>query len=1034
MKKHLWHWKIMILLAFCSTLSLAQTVEIKGKVSEAGGGDLYGVNIVIKGTTRGTTTNDKGEYTIQASKGSTLTFSYIGYVSKDVPIGNSTTINVSLEPESNLLGEVVVTAFGMEKDKKALGYSVTQIGGDKFTESRTVNVGNALTGKIAGVNVSSPTTGAAGSSRVVIRGGSSLGGNDQPLYVINGVPMDNTNQGSAGLWGGNDNGDGLSAINPDDIESISVLKGNSASALYGSRAANGVIIITTKTGKGTKGLGVSYNSNFTMDRAIDLTDLQQVYGTGDQGRAPTTQEEALQNGNSSWGARMDGSNVVQFDGVARPYSATGQGINDFYRTGQSWTNTLALSGGNNLGSFRFSASNLSNQDIMPNSGFDRTTFNGNMNGKFGKLELVASGQYTLEGAKNRPRLSDSPGNGNYTIITKAPNISFSDMRGPTDKLGARDDGFELQHQGNIYAQNPFWAAYQFMRLDNKNRFFGNASLKYNVTDWLYVQGRVGTDFIAGRFESTEPYGTAYKQTGDYNITNRSIKEDNLDLFIGANKEFGKFSFDVLVGGNRMRRSNESSRIGGNGLNIPFFGSVTNVANQTYGYGFSEFGINSIFGSANIGFNNYLFLNLTARQDKFSTLSPENNTILYPSAGLSFAFTEAMSNVPSWLTFGKARVSWAQVGGGAPNPYSNNLTYSLRGYQHNGAILGSISNGSIPNSALKPYVSTELEFGFDLRFLNNRLGLDLAVYNRNTQDDILNTSISSTSGYGSTQVNVGELTNKGVEILLTGTPVKQTNFSWDISVNFARNISNVVNLGTNASGNPIEFLNLDEARSRQERIRHYVGQQLGVIAGYRQKEVNGQKVYDADGYPVRGDFEMLALGRHPISAGLSNSLSYKNFNLSFLVDLRDGGSMMSGTNLGLYGVGLHKGTLEGREGGLQVSGVTEAGEAKTWTIPRERLQLYYSRYGQITENFVYNSSFAKLRELSIGYSIPRAILDKTPLTSLKLSLVGRNLALLWSNVPNVDPESGYTASGNAQGLEYFSMPVTRNLGFNLSATF
>ncbi len=1027
-------------LIFTSVLTLftlvtfAQQVSVKGKVTDNSGAALYGVNVTVKGTTQGTITNDRGEYTIDVNRGTTLTYSYIGFETKNITVENSNVINVSLTEDAAVLGEVVVTAFGIEKDKKALGYSVTQVDGDKFTESRTANLGSALTGKIAGVNVSAPTTGAAGSSRVVIRGGSSLSGNDQPLYVINGVPMDNSNLGNAGMWGGNDNGDGLTAINPDDIENISVLKGNAASALYGSRASNGVILITTKTGKGTKGLGVSFNSNYTVDRAIDLTDLQQIYGTGIDGVAPTSQTEALDVGNSSWGAKLGSGSVVQFDGVSRPYAATGEGINDFYRNGSTFSNTLALSGGNQVGSFRFSASNLANNDIMPNSGFDRTTFNGNMNGKFGKLEMVVSGQYSLEEAKNRPRLSDSPGNANFTIITKAPNISYNDMRGNPNKLGAREDGFELQHQGNVFAQNPFWAAYQFLRLDEKNRFFGNASLKYNVTDWLYVQGRLGTDFISGKFTATEPYGTAYKPTGDFNITNLNIREDNADLFIGVMKEFGKISVDAIVGGNRMRRSNESSRIGGNGLNIPFFNSVTNVANQTYGYGFDELGINSIFGQANIGYDNFLFLNVSAREDKFSTLSPESNSVVYPSVGLSFAFSDIIPEMPAWFTFGKARVSWGQVGGGAPGPYTNNLTYGLQGFQHVGAILGNINNGSIPNASLAPFVSTEIEFGLDARFFNNRLGLDFAIYQRTTEGDILNTSISGTSGFGSTQINIGELQNKGVEILLTGTPVKSNNFTWDMSVNFARNISNVVNLGTNAQGESIDFVNLEEARSRQERIRHYVGQQLGVIAGYKQREVNGQPVYDENGYPVRGDFEMIALGRHPISAGFSNSFQYKNLSLSFLIDMRQGGSMMSGTNLGLHAVGLHKGTLEGRETGLSVTGVTAAGEPRTWQIAASDVDVYYTRYREITENFVYDASFGKLRELSIGYNIPRSLLEKTPLTSLKLSAVGRNLALLWSSVPNIDPESAYTAAGNSQGLEYFSMPSTRNLGFNLSATF
>ncbi|KPM47350.1 SusC/RagA family TonB-linked outer membrane protein [Jiulongibacter sediminis] len=1024
----------VLLLLVSTTMAWAQSKTIQGTVKDGGGELLYGVNVTVKGTTAGTITNAQGEYTIAASEGQTLTFSYIGFASQDILVGNQTTINVTLAEDANALGEVVVTAFGIAKDKKSLGYSVTQVDGDKFTESRTANLGNALTGKVAGVNVSAPTTGAAGSSRVVIRGGSSLSGNDQPLYVINGVPMDNTNQGSAGLWGGNDNGDGLASINPDDIENISVLKGNSASALYGSRASNGVILITTKSGKGTKGLGISFNSNYTMDKAIDLTDLQTEYGLGADGLAPTTQVQAFDNGNSSWGAPLNGQSVVQWDGVSRPYSATGEGLNDFYRTGNSWTNTMALAGGNEIGNFRFSGSNLQNNDIMPNSGFDRTTFNANLNGKFGKVDLAVSGQYSKEDAKNRPRLSDSPGNGNYSIITKPSTLSFADMMGDPDKLGAAEDGTELQYQSNIYQQNPYWAAYQFFRLDTKNRFFGNASVTYNITDWLYVRGRLGTDYIAARFESSEPYGTAYKTTGDYNITNRNIREDNADLFVGFNKDFGKISVDALVGGNRMRRSNEGARVGGNGLNVPFFGSVTNVSNQTYSYDLSEFGINSIFGSANIGYDNILFLNITGREDKFSTLSPDNNSVFYPSVGLSFAFSDAIPNRPSWLTFGKARVSYAQVGGGAPNPYTNNLTYALQGYDHNGAVLGNINNGSIPNAALSPFLSTELEIGLDMRFFQNRFGIDFAYYNRRTVDDILNTSISGTSGFGSTSINIGELTNNGVELLINATPVKTTAFTWDMSLNFARNISEVISLGTNAQGEPIEFLNLDEARSRQERIRHYVGQQLGVIAGYRHQTINGQKVYDVNGYPVRGDFEMLALGRHPISAGLSNTLSYKNLTLSFLVDMRQGGSMMSGTNLGLYGLGLHKGTLEGRDNGLTITGVTTDGEPKTWNIAPSEVDNYYNQYNDITEYMVYDASFGKLRELSIGYRIPAKILEKTPLSSLKLSAVGRNLALLWSNVPNIDPESGYTISGAAQGLEYFSMPSTRNLGFNLSASF
>jgi len=1022
-----------ILLSAVGMIIAQQTVS--GTVTSADdGSELPGVNVVVEGTQQGTVTDIDGNYSISVPNNATLRFSSIGFLATTEEVNGRSTINITMNTDVKQLNEIVVTAFGMESEKKALGYSVTQLGGEEFVESRTINLGTALTGKVAGVNVSPPASGAAGSTRVLIRGGSSLGGNDQPLYVVNGIPIDNSNLGSAGMWGGNDNGDGLSSLNPDDIESISVLKGATASALYGARAANGVILITTKSGK--KGdMQVTFNSNFTADRVNDLTDWQKEYGHGANGLKPNNVESALNNGQSSWGARLDGSNVMQFDGVERPYSDIGEGINDFYRTGYTWTNTLGLSGGNQNMNYRISASDLTNEDIIPNSGFNRRMLNANIGGNFDKLELKITAQYSKEEAKNRPRLSDTPGNANASVMMKSPAISFETMKGTTDKLGAKEDGTELRHQGNTFAQNPYWAAYQFERMDVKDRVFGNAQLKYNFTDWLYVQGRIGTDVISAEFRSVEPYGTAYKPFGDTNETRRKLREDNADVFVGLNKEFGVFGIDALVGGNRMRRSNENVRVGGNNLVIPFFHSVNNVqpANRNYSYGFSELGINSVFGSANFSYNGYLFLNVTGRQDWFSTLSREDNSIFYPSVGLSYVLSE-MVELPSAITFAKLRASWAQVGGGDPNPYALNLTYGLDPNPLAGATRGRISNGSIPNSALRPYLTTEVEFGIDMRLLNNRIGIDVAYYNRNTVDNILATTISRTSGFGSTLINVGELSNKGLELLINAIPIQTRDLSWDISFNMAYNDSEAVNLGTDAAGEPIKTLNLAQARTLQEQIRHDVGERLGLIAGYRHQTINGQKVYDENGYPVRGDFEVLGEGRHPFSAGITNTLRYKNFNLRFLIDMRDGGSLYSGTNVLAYAFGVHKETLPGRETGLTVSGVNPEGTPVTIDIPAENVPAYYGRYNDITEYFVYNASFAKLRELSIGYTLPKSFLLNTPISAANISFVGRNLALLWSNVPNVDPESAYTASGDSQGLEYFALPPVRNFGFNLSVTF
>jgi len=1016
----------------------AHAQRVTGKVtSQEDGAPIPGVSVLIKGTSTGTSTDVNGDFSLDVpdAPNSTLVFSFVGYLPEEIEIGARSMVNVSLSPDIRQLNEIVITAFGIERDKKALGYSVTEVGGDEFTESRTINLGSALSGKVAGVNVSPPASGAAGSTRVLIRGGSSLTGNDQPLYVVNGIPIDNSNLGSAGLWGGNDNGDGLSSINPDDIESLSVLKGATASALYGSRASNGVILIKTKSGK-AGAMQVTFNSNFTVDRVNDLTDFQTEYGHGENGLKPTTQESALGNGQWSWGAKLDGSNVIQFDGVERPYSDLGEGLNDFYRNGHTWTNTLGLSGGSEMMNYRISLSDLTNDDIMPNSGFDRRMVNANVGGEFGKLEVKITAQYSKEHAKNRPRLSDSPGNANTTVMLKSPAISFETLKGTTDKLGAREDGYELRHQGNVFAQNPYWAAYQYERIDDKDRVIGNVQLKYNITDWLYIQGRLGTDVISVDFRNVaEPYGTAYRELGQIYEASRKIREDNADVFVGVNKEFGHFGVDFLLGGNRMRRSNENYQVGGVNLVIPFFHSVNNVNpdNRNYTYEFSEWGINSVFGSANFSYNGYLFLNVTGRGDQFSTLSVDDNDIFYPSVGLSYVLSD-MVDLPSIITFAKLRASWAQVGGGIPDPYVLNLTYGLNANSLGGATRGSISNTSIPNNTLKPYLTTEYEFGADLRFLDDRLGIDFTYYNRKTEDNILATTISRSSGFGSTLINVGELSNKGVELLVRGTPIQTGAFTWDISFNMANNISEAINLGTNAAGEPIEILNLDQARTLQEQIRHEVGQPLGLIAGYRHQTINGQKVYDANGYPVRGDFEVLAEGRHPFSAGVSSSFKYKNFNLDFLIDMRSGGSLYSGTNVIAYAYGMHKETLPGRENGLSISGVDADGNPLSVEIPAEDVENYYNRYASITENFVYNASFAKLRQLSIGYTFPTSLLANTPISSASISFVGRNLLLLWSDVPNVDPESAYTANSGSQGLEYFALPPVRSFGFNLSVSF
>ncbi len=1036
----------MLMMSFSLTTVLWAQNTVTGTVtSSEDGTSIPGVNVLEKGTGNGAITDIDGNYRITVGADATLVFSFIGFETTEIAVGSRSIIDVQLAVDVQALEEVVVTAFGMERQKKALGYSVTELDGEQFTQAREISIADNLAGKVAGVNVANIGSGVGGSSRVIIRGNTSLEGNNQPLYIIDGVPMDNTQLGSAGMWGGSDFGDGISSINADDIESISVLKGGTAAALYGSRASNGVILITTKSGTARKGIGVEYNSNLTFETIHNFMDFQTQYGHGNRGAKPTTQQEALDYGASAWGAALDGSSVIQFDGESRPYKNNDDNFNNYYRTGTTFTNTIALTGGSETQSFRFSASNMDNRAITPHSGMNRKNFTFSANSKWAeRLTLTTKMQYINEHVDNRSRLSDAPGNGNYTLSVLPPSINVTDLKGTTDKLGAEADGTEMQYTASIFTQNPYWAAYQFSTDDVKDRVIGSSLVRYDITDWLYVQGRAGMDFYTNRRTQLTPYGTAYSPRGQLQERERRVREINLEAIIGANRAFGEINISAFVGGNKMERSDEQVGGGGSNFNIPFFHTLSNLENQSPAYSYSAKGINSVFGSAEIAFRNYLFVNATARNDWFSTLNPESNSILYPSVGASFVFSDAFS-LPDIITFGKVRVAWAEVGGDT-DPYRTSFTYSLIGQGHNGAALGRIQQGDVPNSELKPLTNSEVEFGFDVRLLDNKVGIDYTWYNRKTTDDILRAGISQSSGYGAAIVNVGEINNSGHELLLTGRPVETGDFSWDVTFNYAYNDAEIKQLvGDNKS------FRAHEARSRNAYSEHRIAYTdddgdfhkggYSMIVGFKHETINGQKVYDADGLPVRSSkLYVLGSGVHPHTTGLNNSFNYKNFNFSFLLDMKFGGDLFAGTNMTAVGSGMHKMTLEGRENGLTVSGVDEDGNSQTWNIPASDVapddvdvQDYWGRYNDITEYFVEDADFIKLRQVIFGYNFPQSILSATPFGTARLSFVARNLWLIHSNIDNIDPESTYQ-NGNGQGLEWFGVPQTRSFGFNLNVSF
>ena len=1076
---------LVLLLVAGIPAAFAQSRTVSGKITDPSGAPVQGANIIVKGTNVGATTNADGNYTINVPSGSnTLVVSYVGHTSQELNIAGRTTVNVSLSEDQGELERVVVTALGIEKSQKALGFSQTTVSGENFTQAREISTANALAGRVAGVNVTKVASGPAGSSRVVIRGAKTLGSTlNQPLYVVDGVPIDNSNFGQAGVWGGADQGDGMSSINPDDIESMTVLKGASAAALYGSRAANGVILITTKKGMGRKGIGVEVNSNYVMDKVNNLTDFQHEFGSGGLVNPPGTSGLASQVpefatsvaehwnnwwGTSAWGPRLGTGNVVQFDGVTRPYTYKGDNWDKFYETGTTFTNTVSLTGGTAEQNFRFSASSLQNDGVIPNSGFDRINLSLAATAKlFKRLSFNTKVLYSNEKAKNRPNLSDSPGNGILTLYYLPGDVDVRDLLGDPKKPGAvpgaaqqteqgltifdgKIPGEEFQMNYDLWTQNPYWAAYQQINTDTRDRVISTGELRYDITSFLYLSGQAGMDWYTLRGERLTPQGTGHSRGGSMSENENRTREINLQYMLGFNKTFNKIGVNAFVGGNRMRRQNESISADGSGFNIPLFQAITNANLKGYGYGFGKSGINSVFGSAEFSYNNVLFLTGTARKDWFSVLNPKKNSILYPSVNASFVFTDAIQSLPTVISYGKVRASWAQVGNvNSVNPYSTKLSYSATGTTQryggddaNLPLAGNTSGTNFPNPDLVPFTSTETEAGIDIRFFQNRLGIDFTYYSQKTTDDILNANISRSSGFVTKSVNLGQITNKGIELLVTGTPIKSA-LQWDVSLNFAKNNSNVVSLIEGQT----ELLG-EEPRTRTVVIKHIVGYPYGMITGISQLRdpATGLLVYNSDGAPVTdGNYQILGNGVPDFTGGLNNSFTFKNVNLSFLIDFKSGGDIYSGTNVRMTQAGFTKQTLMGREGEepLNVSGVIQDGEdadgkpiykpfSKTLT-PGEAANYWGNLGDRASERFVYDASFIKLRQVTLGYQIPKKILGKTPLQGLMVSFVARNLAILKKNTPNIDPESSYTSS-NSQGLDYFGFPATRTYGFNLRANF
>lgn len=1029
--------KIIILallgLVYLNT-AFAQSQKVSGVVSGDDGQPLIGATVYLKSAINtATTTDTKGAFSINAPANAILVVSYIGYKTQEYPLkGETSGIKIVLGSGNSSLNEVVVTALGIKKEKKSLGYAVTEVKGNELTEARSVNLANGLEGKVAGLNISPPATGANGSTRITIRGSGSISGNNQPLIVVDGVPINNdpSTLGPIVSWTkgdaqGYDKGDGISQLNPDEIETVSVLKGATAAALYGSRASNGAILITSKSAKAGQGIGVELGLNAAMETLL-IPDLgyQTQYGHGTGGTKPTTVAQAKA-GRFSWGGKLDGSDAMFYDGVLRPYVAQDNNYGNFYQTGKNITSNVALTGSSENIKYRFSYSNVNYNGILPTNTTDRNNFALNLNSNLGKkLSILINTKYISEKNHNRPRVLGEAGSSTFGILALPSTIPLSVLR--DKKYDA--NGYDNPWNDNLFTVNPYYGVEDFKENDKKNSIIGAIEPKFQITDWLYTKARFGLNYFNYSENEIIPYGTAYQLRGGLTIHNRTYNEQNTEFMIGANKNItNDINVNGIIGSNFLKQVTDGNDFtASNSFNIPFFYDLSNIdaANRTYSNAHIEKRINSVYGTAEISYKSYLYLNGSARNDWFSTLAKGKNSILYPSVGLSFVASEALK-LPAAFNYLKIRAAWAQAGGDT-DPYNLSLNYALNG-TNLGAPLGQINNTNIPNVNLQPLTSTTSEIGVETRMFNDRFNLDLTVYNRKTRNDIVAATVSVASGYSTALYNVGAISNKGIELLIGGTPFKTKSFSWNTSFNVAYNKSEVLSLYQN-----LITLRVDQSRYGTSFIDQIVGKPYGQITGFDYKrDAAGNIVYSSGGAPQKGNLITYGSGVAPWAMGFTNTFTYKRISLSTLIDAKFGGYIYSGSKAFAYRFGLAPETLEGRDGGIVGVGVNEQGTVNT--VNSTSQNYFGSIHSNIATPMVFKSDFIKLRQIILNYQLPSSLLSKINVKGATIGLVARNVAILMKKTGNLDPESNYNNS-NAQGLEYGSAPTTRNIGINLNIKF
>ena len=1038
----------IVVLLLVQGYGFAQSNRVTGKVTGSDNQALPGVNVLVSGTSLGTATDAAGNYSINVPANASLVFSYISFVSQTVPVNNGSIINVQLVEDSQAINEVIVTALGIRREAKTLGYATATINAEQITTNRTPNFVSGLQGKLAGVNITTMGTGPAGTAKIRIRGQSSFSNQNNPLIVVNGVPIDNSNYSVSNggdfptrAANSSDGGDGLSSINPDDIETMTVLKGATAAALYGSRAKDGVVMITTKSRGSGKGFSVTYNTNFTTDTPLDFTDFQYEYGQGEGGKRPTTPNPT--SGVWSFGEKFQpGMTQTLFDNKTYPYEPVYNRVKQFYRVGTNFTNTVTVANNGENGGFSLSLGNTDNKGIMENNTFNRKVINlGFTQNITSKLVATGNINYSKENNINPPQLNTQDFSVSTVIFTLANSMPFEALR--DNQTLANGDEFTFSRF--LVRNNPYYSMNRHFENITRDRLFGNVALKYQFTDWLYVQGRLAQDSYVRNQDYNIPNGYAPIPRAPVGFVNGSFTQDvrqnverNLDLILGANRTFGKIGVDITLGGNQRYARNDYNSVTVQDFVQPGLYTVANGRIKNPIYALSEKKINSVFGAATISYREYLYLNVTARNDWFSTLAPSNRSILYPSVTGSFVFSQAFaSKLPAWVSFGKLRAAYAQVGSDNVNPYSNALYYGVDNNSFPNPLgaqvpVGGINTNVVPNKNLRPLRIQETEVGMELKLFQNRIGLDVTYYTKTTDDQILAAQISDASSYTSKLINVGRSMNRGLEMLLTFSPVSTNSFRWDVSANASYNTSEVLRLGLSENDTVITV-----GGGGGRTLNQVVGKPIGQLYTFTYlRDAQGRQVFGANGFPLRNNtLKNVGNALPRYFGGITNTFTYRGLSLSALIDFKLGFNMISGRNINYVRHGLSKRTLPGRAEGYVIGdGVNAKGEVNQ---VRALVQPYYESINPlgINEDFVNNAGFWKLRQLSLGYDFSKLLPPGFFVKGLKLNAVANNVLIIRKWTENMDPEEALVSSDNAVGLDFWpGLPPTRSVGFNLNARF